>query len=75
MLGFGAEHNLPEGFEYALRKFNQNEKSRIVLRSDYGFGINGCSTFNVPPNAVVEYTIKLLSFTKVSYISYNYNRI
>lgn len=61
----GSEYNICEGVEKALEKFKIKEKSKILIKSKYAFGANGKPEFNIPPNADVEYTIRLNNFEKV----------
>lgn len=38
---------------------------RIKIKPTYAFGVKGCPEHNIPPNATVEYTIKLIDCEKV----------
>ncbi|KAK9710731.1 FKBP-type peptidyl-prolyl cis-trans isomerase [Popillia japonica] len=63
-LGEGSDINIIEGVEKALEKFKKGEVSRLTIKPKYAFGSEGCAEFNVPPNAIVEYTVTLKSFEK-----------
>ena len=65
-LGEGADIGIIEGVEKAIEKFKKGEKSRVIIQSKLAFGAQGKPEFNIPANAVVEYTITLKSFEKVS---------
>ncbi|OWR43675.1 hypothetical protein KGM_210582 [Danaus plexippus plexippus] len=64
VLGEGAEINICHGLERAIEKFNLSEKSILTIQPKYAFMSEGNSEMGVPPNAVVEYTVKLVSFEK-----------
>lgn len=64
-LGEGSESNICEGIERALEKFTLGEKSRLTLQPKYAYKSEGNSEMGVPPNSVVEYTVKLVNFEKV----------
>ncbi|XP_034828550.1 FK506-binding protein 59 isoform X1 [Maniola hyperantus] len=64
ILGEGIASNICDGIEKALEKFNQGEKSRLTLQPKYAFKSEGNAELRVPPNSVVEYTVKLVSFEK-----------
>ncbi|CAH2040153.1 unnamed protein product, partial [Iphiclides podalirius] len=63
-LGEGSEHNICEGIERALEKFTKGEKSRLTIAPKYGFKSEGSSELGVPPDATLEYTVKLVNFEK-----------
>ncbi|CAG4946213.1 unnamed protein product [Colias eurytheme] len=63
-LGEGSDQNICEGVERALEKFLQDEKSRLTIQPKYAFKSEGNTELGVPPNTVVEYTVKLVSFEK-----------
>jgi len=65
VLGEGSEVNLPEGVDRAVRRINKGEKSRVVLKGRFGYGLNPPAEFNLPPNAEVEFTLFLPEFEKV----------
>ncbi|XP_023940964.2 FK506-binding protein 59 isoform X2 [Bicyclus anynana] len=64
VLGEGSVHNICEGVERALEKFNQGEKSKLIIAPKYAFKSEGNKELGVPPNSVVEYIVKLVSFEK-----------
>ncbi|KAI5634447.1 FKBP-type peptidyl-prolyl cis-trans isomerase domain-containing protein [Phthorimaea operculella] len=64
-LGEGSEHNVCEGVERALEKFQKGEKSRLTIQPKYAFKSEGNAELKVPANAAVEYTVKLVNFEKV----------
>ncbi|XP_068147492.1 FK506-binding protein 59 [Drosophila tropicalis] len=57
--GEGSAINLIEGLEIALEKINVGETSKIKIQSKYAFGLKGNEAFKIPPNATVEYIVKL----------------
>ncbi|XP_045449322.1 FK506-binding protein 59 [Melitaea cinxia] len=63
-LGEGSENNICEGIERALEKFTLGEKSRLTLQPKYAYKSEGNSEMGIPPNSVVEYTVKLVNFEK-----------
>lgn len=63
-LGEGEEFDLISGVETALEKMTQGETSRLIIKPKYAFGSQGNEQFQVPPNAVVEYTVTLNDFEK-----------
>lgn len=65
VLGEGSEANIPYGVEKALFKFCENEKSLLTLGPKYAFGSAGSTTFNIPPDATVQYIVELQSFDRV----------
>jgi len=54
--------NLIEGLAEALKSMTKNEKARVWIKSDYGYGAKGNKQLNVPPNANLIYEIELQSF-------------
>lgn len=64
-LGEGQEFGIVEGIERALEKFSSGEKSRLKIASKFAFKDEGKPEFGIPPNADVEYTIRLINFEKV----------
>ncbi|XP_053605814.1 FK506-binding protein 59 isoform X2 [Plodia interpunctella] len=64
-LGEGSESNVCEGIERALEKFQKGEKARLTIQPKYAFKSEGNTELGVPPNAAVEYIVKLVSFEKV----------
>lgn len=63
-LGEGGEHGVCPGVEEALEKFKTGERSRLTLTAPYAFGAEGHAEFRVPPDAAVQYEVKLKSFEK-----------
>jgi len=64
-LGEGAAVGVIEGVEIALQRFYNGEKSKLLIKSKYAFKEQGNPEFNIPPNADVEYEVKLKNFEKV----------
>lgn len=64
-LGEGKVQDIPPGIDKALESFTQNETSELHISPQYGFGSQGNSKFNVPPNAALKYVVTLKSFEKV----------
>ncbi|KAH8350500.1 hypothetical protein KR067_004998 [Drosophila pandora] len=62
--GEGSAINVIEGVEIALEKMNIGETSRLKIQAKYAFGAKGNEEFKIPPNAVVEYTVKLVDCGK-----------
>ena len=65
VLGEGEVAGIIDGIEIALQRFLKSEKSRLFIRSKYAFKEQGNPTFNIPPNADVEYEVELQNFEKV----------
>lgn len=65
-LGEGCESKVIEGVEKALEKFKKGEVSRLVIKPKHAFGAEGNSELGIPPNAIVEYTVTLKTFEKVT---------
>lgn len=63
-VGEGSEANIIPGIEHAIEKFKKNETSRLLIKSQYAFGSTGNSSYNIPPNATVEYIVTLKNFEK-----------
>ncbi|XP_032685347.1 FK506-binding protein 59-like isoform X2 [Odontomachus brunneus] len=63
-LGEGEVVGIVEGVEIALKRFLNEEKSRLIIKSKYAFKEKGNTEFNIPPNADVEYEVELKSFEK-----------
>ncbi|XP_068622847.1 FK506-binding protein 59 isoform X2 [Battus philenor] len=63
-LGEGSESDICKGIEKALEKFQKGEESRLKIASKYGFGSEGNSNLGVPPEANLEYIVKLVDFEK-----------
>lgn len=69
VMGEGSEVGLLNSVEYAIRKFKKAEKALLTVASRYGYGTSGNTEFNIPPNADLEYEVKLKTFEKVSLIN------
>uniref|UniRef100_A0A1I8PXB3 peptidylprolyl isomerase n=1 Tax=Stomoxys calcitrans TaxID=35570 RepID=A0A1I8PXB3_STOCA len=63
-LGEGSDLGLIEGVEIAIEKMVVGEESRFKIKSRYAFGTKGNEQLNIPPNADVEYIIKLIDCEK-----------
>lgn len=63
-IGEGEDFAVIAGVETALEKMSQGETSRLVIKPKYAFGSDGNEQFQVPSNAVVEYTVTLNEFEK-----------
>ncbi|XP_006633816.1 peptidyl-prolyl cis-trans isomerase FKBP4 [Lepisosteus oculatus] len=63
-IGDGESLGIPPGVEKALQSMEKGEESLITLSPKYGFGTAGNSQFNIPPDAMLNYKIKLISFEK-----------
>ncbi|KAL1116828.1 hypothetical protein AAG570_005298 [Ranatra chinensis] len=64
-LGEGIEELIPPGVEKALEHFHLNEKAKLELKPNYGFGASGCEKFGVPPDSPLVYIVTLKSFQKI----------
>ncbi|XP_001356347.2 FK506-binding protein 59 [Drosophila pseudoobscura] len=62
--GEGSAIGLVDGVEIALEKMNIGETSRITIKPMYAFGVTGNEAFKIPPNATVEYKVKLIDCGK-----------
>ena len=66
LLGEGAEHELPEGVDRAIRRINKGEKCRIILKgSRFTYGKDAPAAFNLPSSAELVFTLFLKDFEKV----------
>ncbi|XP_061438542.1 peptidyl-prolyl cis-trans isomerase FKBP4 isoform X2 [Rhineura floridana] len=63
-VGEGENYDLPPGLDKALQKMEKLEESVVYLKPSYGFGSAGKQKFQVPPDAELQYEIKLKSFEK-----------
>ncbi|KAH1186763.1 peptidyl-prolyl cis-trans isomerase FKBP4 [Mauremys mutica] len=63
-IGEGENYDLPPGLEQAIQKMEKSEESVVYLKPSYGFGSAGKEKFQVPPNAELQYEVKLKSFEK-----------
>lgn len=50
--------------DVTLKQMKRGGVSRINVEPKYGFGAAGCAELNIPPDAVLEYTITLEEFEK-----------
>ncbi|XP_037960475.1 FK506-binding protein 59 [Teleopsis dalmanni] len=53
-----------EGIEHGISKMTLNETSRLVIQPKHAFGEEGHKEYNIPPNSVVEYIVKVLNIEK-----------
>ncbi|XP_062990476.1 peptidyl-prolyl cis-trans isomerase FKBP4 [Elgaria multicarinata webbii] len=63
-VGEGENYDLPPGLDKALQKMEKLEESVVYLKPSYGFGSAGKQKFHIPPDAELQYEIKLKSFEK-----------
>uniref|UniRef100_A0A671LPW0 peptidylprolyl isomerase n=1 Tax=Sinocyclocheilus anshuiensis TaxID=1608454 RepID=A0A671LPW0_9TELE len=63
-VGDGQSLALPPGVEKALQAMEQGEEALFTIKPKYGFGTDGSDKFNIPPNATLQYKIKLKTFEK-----------
>ncbi|XP_064417723.1 peptidyl-prolyl cis-trans isomerase FKBP4 [Latimeria chalumnae] len=63
-IGDGDSYDIPPGIEMAIQKMEKGEESIFYLKPKYGFGASGHEKFNIPPDANLQYRIKLKSFEK-----------
>ncbi|XP_059362855.1 peptidyl-prolyl cis-trans isomerase FKBP4-like [Carassius carassius] len=63
-VGDGGSLGLPPGVEKALQAMEQGEEALFTIKPKYGFGTAGSNKFNIPPNAMLQYKIKLKTFEK-----------
>lgn len=63
-IGEGSEEKIIPGIEKAIERFKKGEKSKLIIKPQYAFGNKGCSEWNIPPNAKVEYVVTLKNFEK-----------
>ena len=66
IIGEASEVGVVDGVEQALKKFKKGEKSLIQVKSKHGYGAEGNTTYNIPPNADLEYEVELRKFEKVN---------
>ncbi|XP_023177091.1 FK506-binding protein 59 [Drosophila hydei] len=62
--GEGSAIGIVEGLELAMEKMNIGETSKIKIQSKYAFGAKGNEAFKIPPNATIEYIVKLIDCGK-----------
>ncbi|KAM9311459.1 peptidyl-prolyl cis-trans isomerase FKBP4 [Gastrophryne carolinensis] len=63
-VGEGEGLGIPPGVEKAIQSMEKGEEAVLTLKPAYGFGSAGYEPFQVPPNAELNYEIKLKSFEK-----------
>ncbi|NXU49064.1 FKBP4 isomerase, partial [Turnix velox] len=63
-IGEGESYDLPHGLEKAIQKMEKSEESVFYLKPNYGFGSAGKEKFQIPPDAELQYEVKLKSFEK-----------
>lgn len=63
-VGEGEGLGIPPGVETALQQMEKGEEAVLYLKPKYGFCSCGHEAFRVPPNAELQYEIKLKSFEK-----------
>ncbi|XP_025935743.1 peptidyl-prolyl cis-trans isomerase FKBP4 isoform X4 [Apteryx rowi] len=63
-IGEGDNYDLPHGLEKAIQKMEKLEESVFYLKPNYGFGSAGKEKFHIPPDAELQYEVKLKSFEK-----------
>ena len=54
------------GVEQAIGKMTHTESARILVKSQYAYGDEGCTEFSIPGGADLVYEVRLNKFTKVS---------
>jgi hypothetical protein len=65
IIGEASEVGVVDGVEQALKKFKNGEKSLLQVKAQYAYGADGNATYNIPPNADIEYEVELKKFEKV----------
>ncbi|XP_075711856.1 peptidyl-prolyl cis-trans isomerase FKBP4 [Rhinoderma darwinii] len=63
-VGEGEGLGVPPGVETALQQMEKREEAVLYLKPKYGFGSAGYEPFQIPPNAELQYEVKLTSFEK-----------
>ncbi|XP_073400316.1 peptidyl-prolyl cis-trans isomerase FKBP4 [Dendrobates tinctorius] len=63
-VGEGEGLGIPPGVETALQQMEKGEEAVLYLKPKYGFGSVGYEPFLVPPDAEIQYEVKLKSFEK-----------
>ncbi|XP_058453687.1 FK506-binding protein 59 isoform X2 [Malaya genurostris] len=63
-IGEGEESGIVAGVEIALEKFRKAETSKLIIKPQYAFGVNGKPELGVPPNSTVEYVVTLIEFER-----------
>jgi FKBP-type peptidyl-prolyl cis-trans isomerase len=59
---YGEEEGLLPSFENAIKSMKKGEKAVFTVAPKYGFGSDGNSSKNVPPNEYIKYEIELVDF-------------
>jgi len=65
ILGEGAAVDVVEGVELGLRRFTRGEKARLRVSSQLAYGHEGCTKYDIPPDADLDYEVELQEFVKV----------
>ena len=65
VMGEGSEVGLLGSVEHAIRSFKKNETALLSVSATHAYGALGNADFNIPPNADLEYEVKLKTFEKV----------
>ncbi|XP_056373821.1 peptidyl-prolyl cis-trans isomerase FKBP4 isoform X1 [Hyla sarda] len=63
-VGEGEGLRIPSGVETALQQMEKGEEAVLYLKPKHGFGSAGCEAYQIPPDAEIQYEIKLKSFEK-----------
>ncbi|NXC70802.1 FKBP4 isomerase, partial [Anhinga anhinga] len=63
-IGEGDNYDIPRGLEKGIQKMEKLEESVFYLKPSYGFGSAGKEKFQIPPDADLQYEVKLKSFEK-----------
>ncbi|XP_053321467.1 peptidyl-prolyl cis-trans isomerase FKBP4 [Spea bombifrons] len=63
-VGEGESLGVPQGVETAVQQMEKGEEAILYLKPKYGFGSVGYDQFQIPPDANLQYEIKLKSFEK-----------
>ncbi|XP_013403472.1 peptidyl-prolyl cis-trans isomerase FKBP4 isoform X2 [Lingula anatina] len=53
-----------EGVEMAVKKLKEGETARVKVQSKYAYGGEGSIKYGIPPNADLEYEMKMKKFEK-----------
>ncbi|CAK5037435.1 unnamed protein product [Meloidogyne enterolobii] len=64
IMGEGFEHQLPKGFDKALRRINKGEKCKVTLKGRFGYGTQPPSEFGLNANETIIFTLFLKDFEK-----------
>ncbi|KAG8134832.1 putative Peptidylprolyl isomerase protein [Naja naja] len=63
-VGEAENYDLPPGVDKTLQKMEKLEEAVVYLKPSYGFGSVGKPKFQIPPDADLQYEIKLKTFEK-----------